>query len=253
MPIIFLLFLFGALALIVGHWKGLRAVLSLGVSVLIIVKIFVPLMLRGIDPIIAALLASAPIIVLIVYITEGFNKRAHLALLAIAATSLIVLPLTWIVMRASQLTGLNSEEVYYVADLLDPFKLAFAGVMLGTVAILCEMVITQVSAVEQLYDANPLLPFSECYTQASVIGRSHMSAVINTLFLIYVSTALPVVLLVVENKFAIGTILNNEPIMLEIIRTLAGAIAVVLSIPISTALGAWYLRNQTKKNKSVAQ
>ncbi len=247
MPIIILAIIFCLTAIIIGRGKGLRAVISLALSVFIIAEIFIPLMIHGTPPVIAGLSAAVPIVVLIVYITEGFNRRSHLSLLAIALTALLVLPMTWLTMRASNLSGLNSEEVYYVANLINPFALAFTGIMIGTIAIVSEVVITQISTVEQLFEANSKLSNTQAYSQALAVGEAHLSAVINTLFLIYLSTALPLVLLVVERTFVLNTLFNSEPVMSEIIRTLAGAIAVVISIPISTALGIWLIPKNEKE------
>lgn len=81
------------------------------------------------------------------------------------------------------------------------------------------------------------------------IGVSHMSSMINTLFLVYAGASLPLLLLFTINEppfLTFNQIINNEIIAIEIVRTLAGSIGLVLSIPITTFLASWFLKDKKK-------
>jgi uncharacterized membrane protein len=81
------------------------------------------------------------------------------------------------------------------------------------------------------------------------VGRTHLGAIINTLFLAYVSASLPLVLLFnihQEPFLSLSEIINNEDIATEIVRTLVGVISLCLSAPISTLMAVKYVK--AKKN-----
>lgn len=251
MLVIVLTLIFCIIALIIGGAKGLRAVFALAVSFIVLIKGFIPAIVNGVDPTLAAIIASIPIIGLMVYCTEGFSKRSHLALLSIGIIALIMLPATWATIRVGHLTGYTDENSAYMSGagtaIIDPVKIVFAGIIMGTLAILCETVITQVAAIEQVYGLEPTISVKNAYKQAYAIGVAHMGAVINTLFMIYASTSLPLLIILVDRRIDLAAVLSTEVIVTEVIRTLAGAIAIVLSIPLSTALAARYMRPVSKE------
>ncbi len=74
------------------------------------------------------------------------------------------------------------------------------------------------------------------------IGREHIASLINTLFLAYAGIALPVILYLVafQSQVPLWLTINGEPIAEEIIRTMVGSIGIILAVPITTLLAAYY-------------
>ncbi len=70
------------------------------------------------------------------------------------------------------------------------------------------------------------------------IGRDHISSTVNTLFLAYAGTSLPLLLLFVEAQQGVGDVVTREIVATEVVRTLVGSIGLVASVPISTWLAA---------------
>lgn len=112
--LVWLLISLTAALTIIGRSKGLRALMALFVSALIIAKLIVPLILQGRDPILVAIFGGALILLVIVYITEGFTTVAHIAVTSITIGSAITILLSWFFTRLTQLTGLMSEEEGYI-------------------------------------------------------------------------------------------------------------------------------------------
>ena len=78
------------------------------------------------------------------------------------------------------------------------------------------------------------------------MGREHIASLINTLVLVYVGASLPLFLLVIltTGNHQLWAILNSESLAEEITRTLIGSIALILAVPITTALAAYYFHNE---------
>ena len=76
------------------------------------------------------------------------------------------------------------------------------------------------------------------------VGRHHIASTVNTLVLAYAGVALPLLLLFMAHPEVTGIrFLNEEPIAEEIVRTLAGTMALVLTVPIST----WFATLENRK------
>ncbi|MFA6422352.1 MAG: YibE/F family protein [Candidatus Buchananbacteria bacterium] len=247
--LLWLVLLFIAVVLVIGYMKGFRAILALVVSFLFIIKVMVPMFLASYNPLAVGLIGSFIVLLIIVYITEGFNKKSHFASLAILISLIFTAVLAIIFSNASHLTGQASEDVIFLMSAtktaIDFKGLLLAGIIVGTLGVLDDVVIGQVEAVLQIKNANPDLSSFQAFRMAMKVGRSHLGAIINTLFLAYVGASLPLVLLFNVHQAPFVTfsqIINNELVATEIVMTLVGVIGLCSAVPIATILAAKYLK-----------
>jgi Predicted multitransmembrane protein len=241
--------IFIGIVLLIGGKKGVMALFSLVVSFFVIIKVLVPLVFAGYDPLLVGVGISFLILFALIYLTEGWNKKSHISVLSIALSLIVTASLALIFGYWSRLSGSSNEEVVFLIDAIKVpinfHNLLLAAIIIGTLGVLDDVVVGQVEAVEQLRTANPNLKSFEVFKMAMNIGQAHLGAIINTLFLAYVSAALPLVLLfsVHQEPFlTVSQIINNEDIATEIVRTLVGVISLCLSAPIATILAVRYLK-----------
>jgi uncharacterized membrane protein len=116
--------------------------------------------------------------------------------------------------------------------------LLLAGILVGCLGVLDDLVINQVSAVFELRRANPALALDSLYRRAMVIGQDHIAATVNTLVLAYVGASLPLLLLFHLYREPVLAVLNREAIAEEIVRTLVGSIGLVAAVPLATFLAS---------------
>ena len=133
-----------------------------------------------------------------------------------------------------------------IGENLINFKgLLLAGIIIGALGVLDDVVISQVATVEQISKANKAFDGMEIFKRAYKVGISHIASMTNTLFLAYAGVSLPLLVLFISGESAFtswGQIINNEMIATEIIRTLSGSIGLILSVPIATSIAAWWHR-----------
>jgi len=235
--------------LLIGGKKGIMALGSLVISFFVIIKILVPLVFAGYDPLLVGIGISFLILFALIYLTEGWNKKSHVSVLSIALSLIVTASLALIFGYWSRLSGSSNEEVVFLIDAIKVpinfHNLLLAAIIIGTLGVLDDVVVGQVEAVEQIRSANSSLSNVQVFKMAMNIGRAHLGAIINTLFLAYVSAALPLVLLFSihqEPFLTVSQIINNEDIATEIVRTLVGVISLCLSAPIATILAVKYLK-----------
>ena len=127
-----------------------------------------------------------------------------------------------------------------LGDKITNFKgLLLAGIIIGALGVLDDVVISQVASVEQLFHTDPHQSKKELFKKSYKIGVSHISSMTNTLFLAYAGVSLPLLILFTSGQSAFSSwqqLIGNEQIATEIIRTLSGSIGLILSVPISTIL-----------------
>ncbi len=239
---------FIVLILFVCKTKGLRSLFSLGISVIVLVKITVPLILKGYNPVFVVLIAAVPIFLLVIYLTEGFTKISHISSISVLGNFLLTSGLATVVIRASNLSGLVSEEEAYISGYgthgISLPNLLIAGIMLGTLGVLIEMVVTQVTTVAEVMQAGNGLTKKQVFSQAYTIGVAHLGSLINTLFLIYAGLSLPILILLIGRYSSLTELLNSELVITEVVRTIIGTIGVIIAMPTSTALAVWWLKRE---------
>lgn len=232
---------------VVGKWKGVRSLISLVASFLVIIKFIIPQILSGANPLLITIIGSVAILLAVVYITEGINHHSHVAVVSIFLSLLLSVFLAWFFVQFGKLSGFSSEEDFSLINIgqnVINFKgLLLAGIIIGTLGVLDDVVISQITAVKQLYEANRGLSKKQIFKRAYEIGVSHISSMTNTLFLAYAGVSMSLLILFISGQSAFNSwaqIINNEAIATEIVRTLAGSIGLILSVPISTFLATWW-------------
>jgi len=237
--------LFLLLAIVFGRIRGVTALVGLAFSLFMLVYFIAPHILEGQNPVIVSLVGSAIIAIVSIFLAHGFNRRTSLAVVATLVTLGLAQGLAFAAVHYSRLFGNGSEEAYLLQiGTLGAFNLQgilLGSIIIGTLGVLDDVTTGQTVAVAELHLANPKLAFKELYKKAMVIGREHIASLINTLVLAYAGAFFPLFLLIVlSNTQPVWTILNSEFISEEIVRTLVGSIALVLAVPLSTLLAAYY-------------
>jgi len=240
-----LIFVFTLAVVAVGRLKGLRALLSLVLSFFIILYFILPQILNGRDPFLISLLGGLFIMTTIIYLTEGWKKKSHLAILSVFLSLTFTLILSIIFTKLTRLTGLAQEEAVFLIGIgqveINFRGLLLAGMIIGAIGVLDDIIVGQIESVARIKEANSKLPPKKVFNLAYKIGNTHLGAIINTLFLTYAGAALPLLLLFVLNRevgLSFERAINTEAVTTEIVRTLVGSIGVIASMPIATFLAA---------------
>ncbi|NCA93048.1 YibE/F family protein [bacterium] len=248
---LYILFIIFVLAvLLVGRSKGFKALISLFLSFVVIIKFILPQILDGRDPFLISLIGGLVILGIIIYLTEGFKRKSHIAVLSVLISLSSTLILSVIFTKLTKLSGLAQEEAAFligVGNVEINFQgLLLAGFIIGAIGVLDDIIVGQIEAVEQIREANPNLPTKKVFQLAYKVGNTHLGAIVNTLFLTYAGAALPLLLLFVINQnsgLTFNRLINTEIVSTEIVRTLVGSIGVMLSMPIATFLASIKLKN----------
>jgi uncharacterized membrane protein len=243
-PLLLLGVLFAIAVVALGRLKGLRALLGVGVSLSVLAAFILPALLDGSDPVTVALVGGGLIAVMALYLSHGVNVGSTIALIGAFASLALVAALASAFVALTELTGRAAEEALFLqvsAAQVDLRGLVLAGIVIGTLGVLDDVTVLQVSAVWELHHANPDMPRREIYRAAVRIGRDHIASTVNTLVLAYAGAALPLFLLLTQAHQSLSDTANSEVVATEIVRTLVGSIGLIASVPITTLLATWVI------------
>lgn len=256
-PLLFVFLAFAGLVVLFSRWKGLGSLLGLAFSMLVLVKFIVPRVIAGGSPLAVTLVGTLAIAGVSLYLAHGFNRRTSVALIGTVITLALTLGFSEIFVRLASLSGRGSEEALYLQmgdqGMINLRGLLLAGIIIGTLGVLDDITTAQTAVVGELRRADPRLRPSELYRRGLVVGKEHISSLVNTLVLAYAGASLPLFILFTANRQApLWTIVNSELVAEEFVRTIIGSIALVLAVPISTVLAAYLLRNEKNADGETA-
>lgn len=241
-PMLWLTGLFVLAVVALGRLHGLRALAGLGLTGVVVVGFLFPAVLDGKDPTAVALVAAAGIGIVALYLTHGVSERTTVALLGTFVALALTAVLGAVFSSAAHFTGYATEDAFYLriasAD-IDIAGLVLAGIIIGSLGVLDDVTVTQVSAVWQLHEANPTYGIRRLYRAGLAIGRDHIASTVNTLVLAYAGASLPLLLYFTQVGRSLSDVAVGELVAVEIVRTLVGSIGLVAAVPATTALAAW--------------
>ena len=244
-PIALIVGLFIALTLGIGRGKGVRALLGLVLSALLIGGFIMPQILAHRDPTLVSLAGTALLLAATLYLIQGWNPTGHAALLGMLAALVVTGTLSVGWTKLAYLTGFGSEETMFLQAVgvgIEMRGLLLAGMIIGAASVLDDVVLAQAMTVFELAAANISLSRGELYRRSMKIGIAHLASMINTLVLAYASAALPLLLLFYLYPEPWYLTINRELIAEEIVRTLVGSVGLMLAVPLTTAIAAWVSR-----------
>ncbi len=235
--------IFAVAVLAVGGLRGARSLVALALTLTVVVKLVVPLLLRGFDPILLAVGVGAGVTLATLLLTEGFSRITLSATVGTVAALILTAALAAAFTAAAGFTALQGNEsiaflIPLVGDRIDLTGILLAATVFGALGVLDDVTVTQAATVEQLHRAEPAARRGGVIRRAMRVGRSHIAATVNTLMLAYLGAGLPLLLL-----FALGgqsplVVLNGELVAVEVIRALVGSIGIVAAVPLTTLVAA---------------
>jgi uncharacterized membrane protein len=240
-PMLLLVALFVAAVVAFGRWQGIRSLVGLGLSFLVIIVFVVPAILRGRSPVPVALVGAMAIMLASLYLAHGPDRKTTAAVVGTALALGLTAGLAAAFVGVAALTGLASEDALnasFAVGGLSLRGLLLAGIILGGLGVLDDVTVSQASLVFELRRADPEAGFGELVAGALAVGRDHVAATVNTLFLAYVGASLPLLVLFVTSGDSFGTVATAEAVAVEVVRTLCGSIGLIAAVPLTTVLAA---------------
>lgn len=247
---IYLYLLIGAFALlliVVGALKGVKAIVTLAITIAIIIKILLPMILMGYNPLWLSIISCAVIITITLVIVSGPNKKTLSAIIGTSGGVIAAGGIALFVGTLSKLTGLGDEEAQMLVFIpqqieLDFKGLLFAAILIGTLGAVMDVGMSIASSMNEIENAKPDISSRQLIKSGMNIGRDIMGTMSNTLILAYTGGSLHLMLLLMAYDIPFIEIINKDIIATEVVRAISGSIGLVLSIPLTAVIAGTFGR-----------
>lgn len=228
---------FCGLLIYVGRKKGLYSLVSILITVFLITHCLCPLILFGINPVLASILICILSTGITMYLVGGFNAKSTSAALG-AITSLIFAGfLSGITMLTAHLTGFSGENSTYLYSAhpeLDFIGLTISMMVLATLGAVMDVSMSISSTINEIYLTDNTKTIKELFISGMNVGRDIIGTMANTLILVYLGGSLPLVLL--AGNIDLVKFINLNQVVTEIASALIGSIAIVICVPFTALI-----------------
>ena len=222
-------------------------------SFVLLLSVFVPLILKGYDPILLAVLLGGGILFLSIFVTHGFSRQSLVSFIGSIASIIIAVVLVELVTKMGSFSGVTDHTSLLLSGVLETplnfVKIFSASVIIGVLGVLDDITITQVAVVRELaagsHEGRDVI-----FKRALRVGQDHISSLVNTLIFAYVGSSLPLIMFMYQFTIPFSILVSQEFVAVEIVRSLIGAIALVIAVPITTWCATYPLFGFIQKDTS---
>lgn len=257
--VILLAVIFASAILLIGGLKGLKALIGLLVTIGLVFGILIPGILAGNSPIMLTIIVCCITIFITFIIVSGFHKKTFAAICGTIAGVVAAGLIGSAFSNLMRLTGINeharmlSASVKEEQEMYNFEGIMLAGIMISALGACMDVGMSIASSLAELKSENPNMTTSKLIKSGMNIGKDVMGTMTNTLILAYVGSAMLCILLYTVNGFEISAVLNQEDITMEVLKSLAGSIGLVCTIPLTALVSGLIMGKGSKANYDLSE
>lgn len=237
---IFLIGLFVILIIAFSGFTGVRTLLSFSFALFSIVKILIPCLLKGIPPLLVALMVGNLLTVITLLLVAGCNKKAYTAIISSMICSLMTCLLAVVFGDLFKMHGAVmdwSESLLYAGyQHLDLTAIFQAGIYLACSGAILDLSIDISAALDEVIKNNPSVSRANLIKSGLSIGRSVVGSQTTTLLLAYMGSYITILMVYMAQGTPLMSILNSQKVSSEILHTFVGCIGLVLVSPLTAII-----------------
>lgn len=258
--IIYMLIIFFLLILLVGRKQGVKAILALVITIVLIYTVMISSIYKGYNAILMSILTSFIIIVISFIIISGINKKSFTAMIGTIGGVAFAGIMAFIFGVLAKLSGGQEEAIMLsvsAQNMTFNFReLLFAGIVIASLGACMDVGMSIASSLDEIKQKNPNIKGRELFKSGMNIGSDVIGTMTNTLILAYVGGALNLILLFMACDMNIVDIINKETIASDVISAIAGSMGVIFTVPTTAFIYAFINRHKTiykKKSDNIVE
>lgn len=236
-----LLALFIVILLVVGGRKGVASVLALGFTFVCLICLYIPLLYTGMNGVLAAVLSAVVILIISIYILNGWSIKTGCAILGTTAGIVISGGLAMLLGQIFHLSGYHmsdAESMVYIANntSLQVSDILYAGIIISSLGAVMDVSVSVVAAMQELREKVPAIKAGELFKSGMHVGHDMMGTMSNTLILAYAGSATGTILTIYSYEMPYLQIMGYNSIIIELLCGLCGTIGVILTVPLQAGI-----------------
>lgn len=244
--------LFCGLLIYVGRKKGFYSLISIGLTVLLITHALSPLILIGINPVLATILICIASTAATMYLVGGCNAKSTSAVIGAMLSLLFAGLLSYITMFTAHLTGFTEENsmfLYTAHPELDFIGITISTMILATLGAVMDVAMSIASTINEIYITDNTKTVKDLFISGMNVGRDIIGTMANTLILVYLGGSLPLLLL--AGNIDLQKFINLNQVVTETASALIGSIAIVICVPFTAVAASQMIKHFSAKNEDI--
>ena len=242
--------IFCVLLLYIGRKKGLYSLFSIGLTVILITHALSPLILFGMNPVLATLIICVISTAATMYLVGGFNAKSSSAVIGAVLSLLFAGALSYITMLTAHLTGFTGENsmfLYTAHPELDFISITISTMIVATLGAVMDVAMSIASTINEIYITDENKTVKDLFISGMNVGRDIIGTMANTLILVYLGGSLPLILL--AGNIDLQKFINLNQVVTETASALIGSIAIVICVPFTAIAASEMIKHFSKKEE----
>ena len=241
--------IFIIVVIIIGGVKGIKSLVSLMFTLVTVIFLMLPLMFRGVEPMLAAVVSATLSIIVTLSLVSGINKKTVTAIIGTISGVVISGIIAYIfgeLTHSSGMTMNDTESLIYIAEgtNLKVKGIMFTGILIASLGAVMDVAMSISSSLFEIYEVNKNIKQIDLFKSSMNIGKDIIGTMTNTLILAFAGGSITTLILIFAANMPYNKFINLEVLAIEIIQGLAGSIGIVLSVPITAAVGSYLCRKK---------
>lgn len=237
--------IFCALVAWIGKLKGIKSLVSLFFTGVCVIYLMLPLLLSGMNPVLAAILIVFLSTFVTLWLVAGLNKKSITAMIGTLAGVLIAALVAYVFSELAHLSGgtmQDTEALLYVSETshLQVKGLLLAGILVASLGAVMDVAMSIASAMFELSSVNEKLSSKELIRSGMHVGTDMIGTMTNTLILALAGGSLSTVILIYAATISPLQLINLDVLGTELIQGIAGSIGIVITVPVTVLVAAFF-------------
>ena len=244
------------LLIAVAGKKGILALFSFVITVLMIWKVLVPSYLRGYSPVWVGIGVTVFITLVIIFFVYGFERRTITAsmgaLLGIITTCVLGILFTDLFKIHGAVMPDSESLLYSGFAELDLTAIFMSSIFIGASGAMIDLAVDITSAVHEVVEKKPSIGWKEASISGMHVARAAMGTMTTTLLLAYSGGCIASLMVYMAQGTPIDHILNYKYVAAEILDTLVGSFGLVTVAPFTALVAGLLLTKHGRRQEAAA-
>lgn len=252
-PLLIVLGVFLLVTVLVGGRTGAKSLIGLVFTVASVLLLLFPALLRGAATLPATFLLCVYVAAVSFTVLGGVRRKTVCALLGTVAGMALALVFALLSQTLLRIDGLRSADVEPLLQLRQTGTpiglrgLLAAGVVISSLGAVMDVAMSLSSALAEVHAADPGLDRRALWRSGMNIGRDMVGTMTNTLILAFLGSGLVLILYIYTLSPAPRMLLSSAFLSTEVVSAVSSSLGVILSVPITAAIGAAMYANRPAK------
>lgn len=237
---------FVIVVVLIGGKKGLSSIAGLIFTMFCIFFLFLPMIYRGISPVISAVIVVGITTVVTMVFIDGVSRKSTAAIIGTVLGVVVAGIFAWMFGKATGISGYNVsdiENLVYVEEKTDIKigELLFAGILIAALGAVMDVGMSIASTLNELKEKNADLTVRELFLSGMNVGRDMMGTMSNTLILAFTGGSINTLVFIYAYNYQYRQIMNMYSVGVELMQGLSASMGVILTVPFTSLIAAWFL------------